>query len=104
MSNCVGWISGVHLRIQRRNFDRQVYNRKQLGIAAQWIGPIFGFVRKFLQQVLVTRGVFVRLRFTYDGFSQQIDRKRQPLLAELLDRSHRLRQIGRRDKSASHPA
>ena len=49
MGNCIGWIGGTDLRIERRNFDRQIYNRKKLRILAQRIAPAFRFAREFLQ-------------------------------------------------------
>src|SRR6266496_24452 len=49
MGNCIGWIGRTDLRIERRNFDRQIYNRKKLRILAQRIAPAFRFARELVQ-------------------------------------------------------
>ena len=41
MGNCIRRIGRIYLRIERRNFDRQIYNWKELGIFAQRVGPVF---------------------------------------------------------------
>ena len=45
-SNRVVGISGVHLRIKRRDFYRHVHDRKQLRVLAERIGPAAGLRRK----------------------------------------------------------
>src|SRR5437016_12993652 len=49
MGNCIRWIRRIYLRIERRNFDRQIYNWKELRIFAQRVRPAFCFPREFLQ-------------------------------------------------------
>src|SRR5215831_17280962 len=37
------------LRIQCRDFDRQIYNRKKLHVFSKRVGPVSCFARQFLQ-------------------------------------------------------
>src|SRR6516225_4135546 len=38
-----------YLRIQSRDFDRQIYNREKLRVFSERVGPVPGFARQFLQ-------------------------------------------------------
>src|SRR4030095_12389318 len=41
--------SGTDLRIQGRDFDRQIYNWEKLRVFSEWVAPVFCFARQFLQ-------------------------------------------------------
>src|SRR4029450_1662533 len=83
MGDCIRRIFRTDLRIKRRNFDRNIYNRKKLGVFAQRIGPVSCFTRETLQQIEVTRRILVGLRFANHSFSQKVDREANFLSAAL---------------------
>src|SRR4026208_1360608 len=38
-----------YLRIQSRDFNRQIYNWEKLRVFCEWVGPVSSFARQFLQ-------------------------------------------------------
>ena len=49
MSNSIGRGGRIHLRIQRGDFDREIYDREKLRIFSRRIGPVSCFARQFVQ-------------------------------------------------------
>src|SRR5262245_51067025 len=49
MGNRVRRIGWIDLRIERRNFNRKIYDRETFGIFTQRIGPASCFARETLQ-------------------------------------------------------
>src|SRR6266513_1725836 len=102
MGNCIRWIGRIYLRIERRNFDRQIYNWKELRIFAQRVCPVFCFPREFLEQIQITRRVFIRVLFAHDGFSQQVDSKADFLRTAFAQRFYYVVWIFSGDKLVRH--
>ena len=102
MGNCISRIGRTHLRIECRNFDRKIYNRKKLRIFAQRIGPVFRFARQALQQIQITCRIFIRFRFADDSFSQKIDGKPNFLRAAFAQGRHYIVRIFSGDELARH--
>jgi hypothetical protein len=51
MRNRVGRIGRVHLRIERRNFYRHIYDWEELGVFAKRIGPAARLPGEMLQVI-----------------------------------------------------
>ena len=49
MRNCIGRVGRIHLRVERGNFNRNVYNREKLRIFPERIRPALRFAGETLQ-------------------------------------------------------
>src|SRR4029077_1052855 len=83
MRDRAGWIGRVHLRIERGNFYREIYDWKKLGVCSERIGPAACFAREMFEQFQAARGVCVGLCFTDHSFAQKIDGEPDVLLPPL---------------------
>src|SRR5882724_655078 len=102
MRNGVSWIGRIHLRIERGDFHRKIYNREKLRIFFKWIDPASRFPGEAIEQIKTARRVFVGLFFADDGLAQKIDSETDFLCATFPQRFHHIVWIFSGDELARH--
>jgi hypothetical protein len=102
MCNSVCGSRRSDLRIERRDFDRQIYDREKLGIFSERIGPVLCLARQLFQQIRVTPCIFIRLGFAYDSFAQNVDGKADFSCSPSAQCRYHFIRISSRDKLACH--
>src|SRR5438046_6045863 len=73
MRNGIRWIGRIHLRIERGDFHRKIYNRKKPRIFFGWMGPAPRFPGEAIKQIKTALSILVSFLFAHDGFPQKID-------------------------------
>src|SRR5438552_16584322 len=88
MRNGIRWIGRIHLRIERGDFHRKIYNRKKPRIFFEWIGPVSRFPGEAIKQIKTALSILVSFLLAHDGFAQKIDGETDFSCAELAQRFH----------------
>src|SRR6266568_8901411 len=102
MRNGIRWIGRIHLRIERGDFHRKIYNRKKPRIFFEWIGPASRFPGEAIKQIKTALSILVSFLFAHDGFAQKIDRETDFSRAALAQRFHYIFAIFSGDKLSRH--
>ena len=102
MRNGIRWIGRIHLRIERGDFHRKIYNRKKPRIFFEWIGPASRFPGEAIKQIKTALSILVGFLFAHDGFAQKIDRETDFSRAALAQRFHYIFAIFSGDKLPRH--
>src|SRR2546430_15530939 len=102
MRNGIRWIGRIHLRIERGDFHRKIYNRKKPRILFEWIGPTSRFPGEAIKQIKTALSILVGFLFAHDGFAQKIDRETDFSRAALAQRFHYIYAIFSGDKFSRH--
>src|SRR5437764_15274119 len=102
MTDRIGRIGRVHLRVERGNFYRNVNDRKQLGIFPHWIQPSFSVTGQHFHQLEAARSILRRLLLTYYRFAEQVDRESNSLAVSLPQRLHHVPWIFAGDELPRH--
>src|SRR5438046_4781775 len=102
MRNGIRWIGRIHLRIERGDFHRKIYNRKKLQNFFDRIGPTSRFPGEAIKQIKTALSILVSFLFAHDGFAQKIDGETDFSRAALAQRFHYIFAIFSGDKLSRH--
>src|SRR5437764_15442787 len=102
MRNGIRWICRIHLRVERGDFHRKIYNRKKPRIFFEWIGPTSRFPGEAIKQIKTALSILASFLFAHDAFAQKIDGETDFSRATRSHRFHYIFALFSVDKSSRH--